>query len=313
MAIIAGFKCVEGIVICSDIAEMGSKRHGPTLRREPSGAQYRTQALFGEGGEGDLAVAFCGAADDRQYLDMLVDEAWEAARRGSSLADASALIKQSIKNTYQEYGSIYQGGLCPKAELVYGLKMGRSSKLFYSNGPAVTEKATYVSGGADCHIADLLASRMYDTGLNIRQCVVLAAYVLSQSRGQSNGVGDDSHVVVLRNEGSGGLVKWAIVESMTRLLKESERALGEIMIRLVDLGVTEEEFRMHSAEAVESLASTREGERRHLQEDKEAWSALASASPHNNSGPAGFIEECGSQGNRSNESRYSFSRLREHI
>ncbi len=130
VTIVAGFKCVDGIVICADTQETVnkiSKRSVPKLRFEPSGLEG---ALLTLGTPNPLAVAFCGATDDGVFLDMLIDKAWKAAESATSLAEACESIEESIKETYKEYGSIYQTGYCPTAEIIYGVKMDNDSKLF---------------------------------------------------------------------------------------------------------------------------------------------------------------------------------------
>jgi hypothetical protein len=145
----------------------------PKLIFEPTGRLGTTQALHTD----DLAAAFCGAGDG-PFLDMLVREAWEAAQRGTNLENACARATKAIKQTYREYGEIYQPGSCPIVDLVFGLKMHGNSKLFIANGPVINEKTEYISAGAGFYLADFLSDRMYKPYLPLNACVILAAYVL---------------------------------------------------------------------------------------------------------------------------------------
>ncbi len=137
MTIIAGFRCSGGIVLCADTQEtVGeiSKRNVPKLRYESL-----DPLLSGI----DLGVAFCGASNNGPFVDKIVDLAWDAAKRTTSLDDAAKAIEETIKTAYQEFGEIYQSGYCPEADLVYGIKMQGDSRLFSALGPIVNQQELF--------------------------------------------------------------------------------------------------------------------------------------------------------------------------
>lgn len=187
VTIIAGFKSWEGIVICADTQETieYSKHSIPKLVFEPREREH--------GSTDDLAAAFCGSSNQGPFVDKLISNAWESAQLATSLDEACRDIEASIKGTYQEFGKIFQRGYCPSAELIYGVKMHGSSKLFSAYGPIVSDKTTYHSSGAGVHMANFLASRMYTEHLTLRQCVILAAYILYQSKEHVEGCGGERH------------------------------------------------------------------------------------------------------------------------
>ncbi len=187
----------------------------------------------------DLAVAFCGAADNGPFVDKLVERAWEDAQAGTNLDEVCASIETSIKETYREYGGIFQQGYCPSADLIYGVKMFKASKLFSATGPIVVEKDDYYSGGAGYYMADFLASRMYRRNLNLSQCVTLAAYVLFQAKEHVDGCGGASHIAVLRNTGKSGLVSPGRTDAITTLVTFADNHLGRIILASGDLQIDE--------------------------------------------------------------------------
>jgi 20S proteasome alpha/beta subunit len=287
MTIVAGFKSVDGIVVCADTQEtVGdiSKRNVPKIRFEPGEAFTRMGKILGGGADNDLAVAFCGATNNGPYLDMLVDEAWKSARAATSLSEACDAIKQSIKDTYHEYGSIYQVGYCPTAELIYGVKMDRDSRLFYALGPAVNEKEKYASGGIGSYMADFLASRMNRYGLTVRQCVIIAAYILFQAKEHVEGCGGDSHIAVLRNDGSSGRMNWKNIETITNLVKTADLQIGEILMHYADLRLNKKEFGTKSHEVLDLLATLRESERKELKHHDDFWEAMSGGALHDDLG-----------------------------
>jgi 20S proteasome alpha/beta subunit len=260
VTIIAGFKTKNGIVICADTQEtIGSvsKRNIPKLRFEPLGPRKRL--ALGT----DLAVAFCGAANNGPFIDKIVDRAWEAAHVESSLDGACAAIEKSIKSTYQEFGQIYQTGYCPEADLIYGIKMNTESKLFSALGPIVNERDTYATGGAGYYMADFLASRMYAAHLNIYQCAILAAYILFQAKEHVDGCGGESQIAVLRNSGTSGMAAPDRVDRITDLLKYGDGAAGPLIIEMANLALSDKEFKERAGELVDGMKAMRDFERRH--------------------------------------------------
>ncbi|HLY60270.1 MAG TPA: hypothetical protein VKV95_05845 [Terriglobia bacterium] len=250
VSIIAGFKCYEGIVICADTQETAgtSKRSVPKLRFEPARGPH----------EGDgLAVAFCGAGDNGAFIDKLVQTAWEDGQLGTSLDEACEEIEKSIKRTYKEFGQIYQVGYCPNADLIYGVKMLGACRLFSARGPVVNEKSEYDSFGTGYYMADFLASRMYAHHLNLRQCAILAAYILFQAKEHVEECGGDNHIAVLREEGVSGVSDWKHVEAMTECLKMADRYVGEVLIDAADIGLESKEFLKKNKNVLEIIDSLR--------------------------------------------------------
>jgi hypothetical protein len=266
VTIIAGFKSYEGIVICADTQETAepSKRYTPKLVFEP--------AQHDDGSTDDLAAAFCGSGNDGAYVDKLIANSWEAAQTATNLDEACDEIEKAIKETYREFGKIYQPGYCPTAELIYGVKMFNDSRLFTAHGPIINEKRTFDSSGIGYYLADFLASRMYATHLTVNQCVILAAYILFQAKEHVEGCGGESHIAVLRDDGISGRVGWKQVEIITEILKYSDKETGRILLDLANLDLSKEEFKEHTNLTLDILAGLREYHRKEL---KEIWGTLA--------------------------------------
>lgn len=235
MTIIAGFRCDEGIVICADTQEtLGSaKRNVPKLRFEPCD-QYTQD----EDHHSNLAAAFCGAGSG-PMIDKLIDGAWNAAKREKSLETACAAIETSIRDQYRDFGQIYQIGSCPEVQIIYGVKMHSESRLFTAIGPIVNEKFEYDSGGQGHYMADFLASKMHYRQMSIRQCVILASYILDQAKAHVDGCGGESLIAVLRNEGSCGKAWDHRLAKITEMLEIASDAADELLISVADLDESE--------------------------------------------------------------------------
>jgi len=261
VTIVAGFKSWEGLVLCADTQETigDAKRHVPKLRFEP-----REKAGDGVAPD-ELAVVFCGATNDGVFLDEMVDRAWIEVQDATSLDEACDSIRQTIKGYYREATGLYQPGYVPRTELIFGVKMHRASRLFYSLGPAVTERDTYSSGGVGGYMADFLASRMYSNVLGLRECVILAAYTLFQAKEHVEGCGGESHIAILRNDGLSGSVNWYRIEALTELLKVSDTTAGNMLFHVADLRSSKEDFRQLLDGVVAELESLRDRSKQDIQ------------------------------------------------
>jgi hypothetical protein len=276
VTIVAGFKCKEGIVVCADTQEtVGiSKRNVPKLRIEPS-LPTGGRGQFNPEAHKDMAVAFCGATDNGPFVDKLVDNAWNASKDTTTIQDACLEIEKSVKETYREFGEIYQPGYCPSAEVIYGVKFAGESKLFSASGPVVNEQHGFSSGGIGSYMADFLSSRLYSGTLGIRQCIILAAYVLFQAKEHVDGCGGHSEIAVLRNAGTCGMLEWQHTNSLTKLVRFADRETGTILMDFANLGLDDEEFKRKSIKRLELVTGIRSQEREQIEDLRAAWAALA--------------------------------------
>jgi len=218
-----------------------------------------------------LAVAFCGATDNGPYLDEMVDRAWDAVQSAASLEEAGKLIASSIKTSHKEFGQIYQPGFQPQAELIYGVRINGESELFHAYGPAITKQSKYVSGGIGSYMVDFLVARMYRNVLSLRECIILAAYVLLQTKEHVEGCGGDSHVAILPNEGVFGLIDNGRTDAVTNLLEAGDIEIGKTLLSYADVNLSNErvEEAIHRALSVSLIA--RRAEVENLKSNEEFW------------------------------------------
>lgn len=263
VTIIAGFRCSEGVVVCADTQETigTAKRNVPKLRFEPQ------WAIDVGVPPTPIAAAFCGATNNGAFVDKLVDVAWNEAQQASSLDEACLRIEKSIKHTHQEFGQIYQPGYLPDAELVYGVKMHGKCRLFHALGPVVNEEQKQASGGIGSYMADFLSSRM--TPVTIRQLIILAAYVLFQTKEHVDGCGGDSHIAVLPHAGEAKLLTFREVEYFTKMVECADHYLADLILSCSDLDMSEKQIKDSSRLALSLIKVYRKGYKRDLKRWRE--------------------------------------------
>ena len=179
MTVIAGFRCQDGVVVCADTQETlgSSKRNVPKLEftKGPTWSAEQNEMI-----NHDLALALCGAGNGH-CVDKIASRAWDALRGIAHIEEASDAVESMIKETYREFGQIFQPESFPEAELIYGITIGGQRRLFQAWGPLVLVKS-YASSGIGHFLADFLAARLGGNGasgwLKKRQCVAGGDYIL---------------------------------------------------------------------------------------------------------------------------------------
>jgi hypothetical protein len=266
VTIIAGFRCQDGIVVCADTQETSgsAKRSVPKLQcfQGPVSSQDG-QSLINP----DLALAICGAGDG-PFIDKITSQAWEAIQHVSDVWEASDRVELMIKETYKDFGQIFQPGSCPQVDLIYGIKIGGASRLFEAKGPVVNE-TNYSSDGAGYYLADFLTSRMRgDAWLNVRQTVILAAYILFQAKEHVEGCGGESHIAVLREGESSGMVDFRLIQHLTEYLKIADLYTGEMLLASSDFSLPEYKVLQGLIESTESIKFLRARQKKQLETDR---------------------------------------------
>jgi hypothetical protein len=130
--------------------------------------------------------------------------------------------------------------------------MFNGSRLFHAYGPTINERDYYACGAGD-YMADFLSSRMYGTHLDVRQLIILAAYVLFQAKEHVEGCGGDSHIAVLHENGESGMVVSDYVEKFTKLVNEADGMLAQTLISCANIGLKRGEFRKNLKNVVELI------------------------------------------------------------
>jgi hypothetical protein len=152
--------------------------------------------------------------------------------------------------------------------------MQNTCRLFIANGPIVNEKPEYDSFGAGQYMADFLASRMYDKHLNLRQCAIVAAYILFQAKEHVDGCGGESHIAVLRKNGVSGVAGYRNIAAWTELLKLSDYQIGSVLIDSPNVEMEDQEFTEKSKNLIEVIDELRKDKAAELRENQRMMAAF---------------------------------------
>jgi hypothetical protein len=100
----------------------------------------------------------------------------------------------------------------------------------------------------------------------MRQCVILAAYVLFEAKEHVNDCGGDSHIAILREDGPSGRVDWHRIEKLTELLKWADDDIGKLLLDVADLESGDAEFRNSVDLTVKVLEGLRDSKRQEIRD-----------------------------------------------
>jgi hypothetical protein len=266
VTIAAGFRFHGGLALCADTQETvaQAKTWTPKLRLEPQGS-------WGGDKPDDLMLAITGAGDG-PFIDKLTERIWEKIFSSQTLSGACYAAELAIKETYKEFGEIFQPGYLPNADLVFGVKILGNSRLFVANGPIVTEKSKFGIVGAGYYMADFLLGKLHHNMLSGTQAVLLAAYVLFECKEHVDGCGGDSHVAILSDQGRSDLIDLWHVNALTEKLNAVDISLSSLLLTTLDCSLPEEEHKR----ALEILRTHLINVRAEAQKEDEEWARITS-------------------------------------
>jgi hypothetical protein len=239
VTIVAGFRCIDGVVLCSDTQEVTQgylKTRVPKLIVRPEYGQA-----------GDLKHGIFAGAGDGPLIDKLIGRMWSVVENSSDLLEGvSEGVEEEIKKFHQELTTLYQQGdqFYPRAEIIYALSANGEIGLFKATGPIVNPVLRYETSGGGEILAKYISDRFFpEFGLpTTRQAVNLALYALNQCKEHAEGCGGDSHVVVMRDNEAPVKMDGMRVLGATWNLRDMEEIVHRLYLAVPDMELTAEEF-----------------------------------------------------------------------
>jgi hypothetical protein len=238
VTLIAGFKCEGGVVLCADTLE------------EAIPVKYSVDKLIVYEKEW-CRVGFAGSGDQGDLIDTVVERIRE--RLDEDKPDSLALVKASIRAALVD---VYSNDIAafpqppPPADpidtqvlllIAVRAKNDSEASLLLGNCSVLHEAEPYELRGIG-EVVRFVAQRLYRETLSLMETRLLCVHLLSLSKKNLTGVGGESHIVVLTNDG------WIYKESIkeTELietgLEHFDRVFGDLFLAFADTGLSEDEF-----------------------------------------------------------------------
>jgi hypothetical protein len=240
VTIAAGFVASGAVVICADTQET----YGDLLKI--SVPKITIKPEFHIPGKPRLVIAGAGSGP---FIDKLAYEAGSAvaASGKNAIEDVAAVVEQAIKDTHQEFGTIYQEGAMPQADLIIGISAQTGlPRLYRADGPILNAVSQYGSVGMGLYMADYIADRSsHGSFMDARWAELLAIYLLQQAKNYIDGCGGDSHVITLKADGSVNRMAGSDIEIIGDLMKFVDRQFSDVLMCATDPLLGEDDFRAH--------------------------------------------------------------------
>jgi hypothetical protein len=237
MTVIAGFPYAngEGILLCSDSEHTGAEEK-----------RFRHKVLTSVSPIGTAAFAYTG----HMLLARSAITKCARAMRDCSNTDRALfdVVSETLEQEYTE--KILQ---VPKHSsddsYWYGLVVALWSKkdaelsLYYADGLVMDLQERPVYSGSGGAVAECLMKNLYWTGIELRQLILSATYMLFRTKQSSAGVSGPSAFLTLRKDGSlSNAGDWLFPERYEQALKGFDGAVGNLLFSVMDRDLEHPDF-----------------------------------------------------------------------
>jgi len=191
MTYIAAFGCKDGIIMCADTQESveGAKN-------------YVEKLAIVEDSSYPLAV---GGAGFGSLIDCLIDEiiARATKEQPATKKDLKKLVQQALTEVYKsDLPALTLQRLDHAPQLLVAAYTSEGMCIYPTLGRRVMKEASRaIIGYSTTYNANLLR-RLHQPSLPMQQAVMLAVYLVSQSKLLDEGVGLDTRVAIVRDNGA---------------------------------------------------------------------------------------------------------------
>lgn len=287
VTIAAGFKCTDGVILCSDteetVGDYGKRSRAKILVRPQTNPIPPIQIPRRKGDMSprpvpaimpEVVAAFAGAGNS-DFIDKLVDKLWDALVIPGSFADRVAALEDATIEFHQKYWPVYPVDIRPEAHLMVCLWTQAQCGLFKVIGPLVNEIRGFASVGYGMSLANYLTERFYNQQLSIKDATSIAIYLLQEVKEHVGYCGGDSHVLLMKPEGYAYFEYPANVRLAGERFRKLEEAVSPLILSSGNSDIAPEDFDKATEEFTSKLRRIRE----ELQQYQRALDAAADYFP----------------------------------
>jgi hypothetical protein len=270
MTIAAGFKCTDGIILCSDteeaVGDYGKRSRAkivlyPSMNPFPQnkGPRVRKKSdppLPPPPPKPEVIAAFAGAGDS-DFIDKLVDYLWAKIAAPSSYAQKVSALEDGTIEFHRKYWPAYPADIRPEAHLLVGLWTKSQYGLLKVVGPFVTEVPAFTSVGVGASLAEYLTDRFYSQPLSVNDATSIAIYLLQEVKEHVRYCGGQSHILVMKEEGYAQFEMPLKIDWGEDKLRKLEEAVGPLILKAANGETETEDFEKSITEFTSRLRSIR--------------------------------------------------------
>lgn len=249
MTAVAGFKCDGGIVLGAD------------TRETSSGTKFPRRKLIIYNKDW-LKAGIAGACNNGSLVDGLIGKLVKRfdKEKPDSFPKLEKYVEQTVVEYHKKVVKVFpDNDYNKRIELLIALRPcgEQSLELWSADASALSEVSEWDVRGSG-EILRFVAARLYRPNLSLAEGRLLCTHLLALAKNHVDGVGGDSHILVLTNDG-----KWAYEERLVetefveRFFTEFDKQLSEIFLSSADTSVSGYDFEKRIQGFIEQITTLR--------------------------------------------------------
>ncbi|HEY0875587.1 MAG TPA: hypothetical protein VGD94_19070 [Vicinamibacterales bacterium] len=191
MTLVAGIVCADGLVLCSDTELTGNTQKGNRAKIFTIGHCHEDCLIaIGVAGDYDFGKAAI------QYMGPVFGEP-----EAPSLENMRSALSDAVTDVYTNH--IYPNKLNQRDIYLMAAmwRQGEGVSLIKTSETALIHVERYEAIGTGGELAEYILKRMYADDMRLDQAVALAIHVLREVKERGQGVGGETHISVISNDG----------------------------------------------------------------------------------------------------------------
>jgi hypothetical protein len=260
VTIAAGFKCFDGVVLCSDTRESGDlfKRRVAKLVQMPRVwplDKASPRALFT--GSGDAA-----------FVDEVIECMWKGVAGKQSLHEITTALQFENRNyresIWKAYPCLYSTTSLPDADLIFAVWAEDGYGLYKMHSGMFSEVNEYVSVGCGGDLADYLCAIPDWLVQDTAKTVAMAVFMLNEVKEHVPGCGGESHIALLTANGNVQFIDPITEQSMSRNLALEKMLVSNFILESADPRTPDKQFKAKLKKHVAALLHARASYRKEI-------------------------------------------------
>ena len=260
VTLIAGLKCVDGIVLAADTEESTSLTRGRARKLLTRTFPKRTSEAKTKIAAKTVVVAIAGAGN-AALIDSAVEQIFEAvsAAKGSTVRQLKKTISDALLHFYRYHVSAYptRDPLDNIIDLICGVRAASGELTLYkASGPLLST----VTGFALCGSGEILrhiVEELYQPTIAVPRAVALTLHTLNLGKRYVAGVGGDSEILTLMADGIPTQEHVKGIKIKEHHLDQFNRLVGEVLLQFPDGSIAPDAFTAAMAQAVNGVETLR--------------------------------------------------------
>jgi 20S proteasome alpha/beta subunit len=231
VTLIAGMVCKDGIVMAADSEQSGyfRKSNVPKLESYDAPGSYAS-SLAGSVAGSSVIIAGAGNGELADYAShKIVREAADIM----SMDDVEARLEGVLGNIFGTRFPIYKADDLGEFRLLIAIRAPDRDrpKLFSTYGSTLVERSKFVLGSGT--LVDYILDQIYDSDMTTEDGVAAALSLLQIAKKYVDGVGGESKVAVLTNEGKVHQKPAFEVREEENILEEHSKLANTLMLSMM--------------------------------------------------------------------------------